>query len=267
MILGISSYTYTWAVGVPGHFPPQRLTETGLLDKAKDNGINLVQIADNLPLHELDNHRMEALILKAARENIELEAGFNNMTPENLEKYILIAEKIKSRILRFVIDGPGYTPSVKEIVSVIKNAEPELRKRKIILALENHDRLFSHEFRTIIETVASRYVGICLDCANSLGAGEGIREVVGNLSPYVVNFHLKEISIKRKFHRMGFDIEGVPFGKGMLPIHWIIEQLTGKCRTAILELWTPPDGDIASTIAKENKWAKESLAWLRMYIK
>lgn len=267
MKLGISSYTYTWAVGVPGSTPPSPLTETGLLEKARSLGLNLVQIADNLPLHKLPEERMEALIRLASGYSIMIEAGSNKMTPENLEKYILIAEKLKSGILRFVIDGDGFSPSLQEIVAIIRNAEPELRKRKIILALENHDRLFSHEFRSVIETLASRYVGICLDCANSLGAGEGIKEVVGNLAPYVVNFHLKEISIRRKYHRMGFDVEGVPFGKGMLPLPWILNQLTDKCRTAILELWTPPEDSLAGTIQKEERWASESISWLKAYIK
>ncbi|HLN56612.1 MAG TPA: sugar phosphate isomerase/epimerase family protein [Bacteroidales bacterium] len=267
MILGISSYTYTWAAGVTGHYPAVRLSHAGLLEKAVQLGVKVVQIADNMPLHELSPDGLDDLAGKAGELGIELEAGSNMMTPENIEKYIGIAERIRSKILRFVIDGPGYAPPLREIVSVIRNAEPELRRRKIVLALENHDRLFSHEFRSVIETVASRYVGICLDCANSLGAGEGIREVVGNLSPYVVNFHLKEIAIKRKIHRMGFDVEGVPFGKGMLPLEWILQQLTEKCRTAILELWTPPEPDILQTTEKENRWAEESIAWLKMYIK
>ncbi len=267
MILGISSYTYTWATGVQGHFPAERLTETGLLEKAKKLGLKVVQIADNLPLHEFDGDRLSALTGKAEKDCISLEAGANMMTEKNLEKYIDIASGLKSGILRFVIDGPGFTPPLNEIISVIRNAEPELKKKKIILALENHDRLMSYEFRTIVETVASRYVGICLDCANSIGAGEGIREVVNNLGPYVVNFHLKEISIKRKFHRMGFDVEGVPFGKGILPLQWILQQLTEKCRTAILELWTPPEEDIVKTIDKENRWAEESISWLKTYIK
>lgn len=267
MKLGISSYTYTWAVGVPGSLPADPLTEMDLLEKARSLGLNVVQIADNLPLHNLPDDRIEAFVKLASGYNIEIEAGSNKMTLENLEKYILIAEKLKSGILRFVIDGDGFAPSLPEIVAIIRSAEPELRKRKIILALENHDRLFSHEFRSVIETVASRYVGICLDCANSLGAGEGIKEVVGNLAPYVVNFHLKEISIKRKYHRMGFDVEGVPFGKGILPLPWILNQLTEKCRTAILELWTPPEESIAGTIEKEERWANESIAWLKAYIK
>lgn len=267
MILGISSYSYTWAVGVPGHLPEQRLTELNLLTKAGEVGVSLVQIADNLPLHEMTEDRIDALVTTAARKNIRLEAGSNRMTRENLERYIILAERIKSPILRFVIDSDDYKPSLNEIISIIRNAEPELKKNNVTLALENHDRLFTYQFVDIIEKINSPFVGVCLDCANSLGAGEGLHAVVSALAPYAVNFHLKEISIKRKFHKMGFDIEGKPFGEGNLPLEWMLERLTKKCKTAILEQWTPPEESLAATIEKENRWAAQSIAYLRKYFK
>jgi sugar phosphate isomerase/epimerase len=267
MKLGISSYSFTWAVGVPGHNPPAPMTAPELLARAKHLGVGLLQIADNMPMHLMGETLIKEISEKASSEGIELEVGANKMTPYAIEKYTLIAEKINSKILRFVIDGDGYAPRVKEIISIIKDAEPELKKKKIILALENHDRLFTHEFVDIIEKVGSNYVGICLDCANSLGAGEGFHEVVRMLAPYAVNFHLKEVLIKRKFHKMGFDIEGKPFGEGALPLEWMLAQLTEKCRTAILEQWTPPEETIGATIEKEQNWAERSITYLRQYIK
>ena len=54
MRLGISSFTYVWSVGVPGFFAPsQPLAPGGLLEKAVQLGVRVVQIADNLPLDRL----------------------------------------------------------------------------------------------------------------------------------------------------------------------------------------------------------------------
>ena len=267
MKLGISSYTFTWAVGVKGHMPEKPLDWRGLLELSQELGVSLIQIADNMPLHKMTEAVMEELIRMSSDLDIELEVGASIMTSDNLESYLTIAERIGSKILRFVIDGENYKPSPEEVISTLKNAESEFRKRKIILALENHDRYFAHQFRQIIESVGSPNVGICLDCANSFGAGEGFKEVVDLLAPYVVNLHLKEISIKRKYHKMGFDIEGKPFGEGCLPLEWILSQLTPKCRTAILELWTPPEETINQTINKEFDWARRSISFLKDRIK
>jgi 3-oxoisoapionate decarboxylase len=266
MILGIGSYTFTWAVGVPGHIPPYPLDEMGLIGKASELGVGLIQIADNLPLDKMDDKRIDKLVSAAAASGMMLEAGSNRMTADRLEQYIGIADRIGSGILRFVIDGEGYAPPLNQIVSIIRDAEPELKRRNIILALENHDRLLSREFAEIIERAGTSNAGICLDCANSLGAGEGIREVVETLAPYTVNLHLKEILIRRKFHRMGFDVEGKPFGQGQLPLEWILSKLTNACRTAIVELWTPPEENIEGTILKESSWAGQSIRYLRNFI-
>ena len=265
MKLGISSYTLTWAVGVKGYLPEKRLNEIDLLNAAKDLGISLVQIADNMPLHKMSGQQLTYLLQKADEYSIGIEVGANNMTPENLETYIHIAEKMRAKILRFAFDGEDFKPSVKEVIPIIKNVVTELEKRDIVLALENHDRLFAGDFREIIEKVGSPFVGICLDCANSLGNGEGLHEVVKELAPYAVNFHLKEVSIKRKYHKMGFDIEGRPFGEGCLPLEWMLEQIPEKCKTAILEQWTPPEKTIGESIGKEWDWAEKSVSYLKNY--
>ena len=54
MRLGLSTYTYTWAVGVSGSMPDIPLTAEGLIDKAAEQGIGLVQFADNLPLEKME---------------------------------------------------------------------------------------------------------------------------------------------------------------------------------------------------------------------
>jgi hypothetical protein len=62
MRLGISSYTYVWSVGVPGFpAPSQPLTPMGLLEKAVQLGVRVVQIADNLPLHRLTTTELDTL--------------------------------------------------------------------------------------------------------------------------------------------------------------------------------------------------------------
>jgi sugar phosphate isomerase/epimerase len=244
--------------------PQKKMNESDLLDRAKELNVGLVQVADNMPLHEMSDEQIERFCQKADALGISLEAGANNMTPENLQRYITVAGKINSRILRFSIDGKDYKHGVEDVIGIIKNAQSELKKRDIILALENHDRLYTHDFCDIMEAVGNSHVGICLDSANSLGLGEGFHEVARELARYTVNFHLKEVHI-RKYHMMGFDVEGRPFGEGCLPAQWMLEQLPSKCETAILEQWTPPEADIHNTIAKQRDWARRSILYLKKY--
>ena len=94
-----------------------------------------------------------------------------------------------------------------------------------------------------------------------------MESVVSVLAPVTVNLHIKDYQITRLPHLMGFIVEGRPAGGGMLDIRWLLDQLAafGRCRTAVLELWTPPEIVISETIAKEEGWASQSVQHLRPF--
>jgi sugar phosphate isomerase/epimerase len=154
------------------------------------------------------------------------------------------------------------------VKSILKDLLPEFQRTGIKLAIENHDRLKAREFEEIILSAGSEWIGICLDSVNSMGAGEGFGTVADILIPYTVNLHIKDFTVSRLPHKMGFAIEGRPAGKGMLDIPGLIERTseTGICRSAILELWTPPETELQDTILKEQEWADVSINYLKKII-
>jgi sugar phosphate isomerase/epimerase len=268
MQLGISSYTYTWAVGVPGSFPAKALSVFDLIDKASASEVSLVQIADNLSIENYSRNELKNLFSYAQDKNVSIEFGSKGLTAEHTMKCLQIAEELSSPILRMVIDGPGYEPELKLIINIIKDLLPEFKSRNISLAIENHDRFKAREFEKIIQSSGSDLVGICLDSVNSMGAGEGFEEVSRILLPYTINLHIKDFTIRRATHKMGIIIEGAPAGKGMLNIKELVNKLyfTNSCKSAILELWTPPEINIEETVLKEERWADESVRFLKTII-
>lgn len=266
MDIGISSYSFTWAVGVPGSEPEKCLTVFDLIDLAIELDVNVLQIADNLPLEKFSVQELNEFKYFADQAGIRIEVGARGMTLERLRRYIEIARQLKSPILRFVIDGTDFEPDLSEIHVIIQEIVPELEETEIILAIENHDRFLSGEFVEIVKKSGSKNVGICLDTVNSMGAGEGLETVIGKLAPITVNLHVKDFSIRRVSHKMGFVIEGVPLGKGMLPVTELISIVSPRCQSAILEQWTPPEPTIQETILKERKWAEESISFLKTII-
>jgi sugar phosphate isomerase/epimerase len=268
MRLGLSSYTFTWAVGVPGSLPPEPLSPEGLVDKAAALGVGLVQIADNLPLEKLPDGRIIELYRYARKHGVQIEMGGRGLTAEHTGRCLETAALLHSPILRMVIDQPGFQPDKDEITRIINGLIPELEKKQIRLAIENHDRFKAETFKEVITSIDSEWVGICLDSVNSMGAGEGFETVSDLLMPYTINLHVKDFIVERVSHKMGFIIEGRPAGSGMLDIRKLVQELTatGKCRSAILELWTPPCDNIQATLEREDKWAQESIDYLKKII-
>jgi len=265
MRLGVSSYTYTWAIGVPGHPPDLPMTAVDLLNTSAGLGVHVVQVADNLPLDQLSSAELDDFENRASELDVAVEVGTRGISPDHLRTYLRLAERFRSPILRVVIDTAGHHPPEDEVVDTIRAIMPEFEQADVCLAIENHDRFTAGAFTRMIERVGSDCVGICLDTVNSFGALEGPEVVVDVLGPWTINLHVKDFAIFRASHLMGFTVEGRPAGQGRLDVPWLVGRLRdlGRDPNAILELWTPPEDTLSATIAKERAWAETSVEYLR----
>src|SRR5262245_26236657 len=175
MRLGISSYTFVWAVGVPGSpQPAQPLTAEGLLAKAAQLGVSVVQIADNLPLDRLTPAEIDRLWRRAAELQIDLEVGTRGIQPAHLRTFLSLAIKLRSPLLRTLIEPATAESAADNVVAALREVIPEFSRSGVCLATENHDFLRAQELAQIVDRCKSQSVGICLDTANSLGCGEDI---------------------------------------------------------------------------------------------
>jgi 3-oxoisoapionate decarboxylase len=266
--LGISTWSYTWAIGVPGYAPAAPMDHFAFLRRAAEHGVSLVQIADNLPLHKLNPGELDAFEAEANQLGLSVELGTRGIDYDLLRNYLDLCRRFGSPILRTITDAGGHEPSIEEIVETIRGVITEFEEADVTLAIENHDRLAAPEFVRIMEGVGSPAIGICLDTVNSFGALEGPQVVVETLAPYTVNLHVKDFNVRRADFIMGFHIEGKPAGKGRLDVPWLLRQLALHSRNpnAILEQWPYPEATVEESIKKEDAWAAESVAYLRTLI-
>jgi 3-oxoisoapionate decarboxylase len=268
MRLGISSYTYGWAVGVDGDRPEGALTALDLVDRAAELGVGVLQICDNLPAATFEPAGVELIAARAAEKGVSIELGTRGISAPHLQRFALIASRLRSPILRVVIDTADDHPDEAQVIQRLRPVMPAFADAGVMLAIENHDRFPAASLLRIIEAIDSPNLGICLDTVNSFGALEGPGVVVETLGPWVANLHLKDFAIQRLPHLQGFVVEGRPLGQGMLDIPWLLERLRhlGRNPSAIIELWTPPESDRAATIDKEAAWARQSVRAARRWI-
>jgi sugar phosphate isomerase/epimerase len=265
MQLGISSYSFPWAVGVKDYKPPKPLSAFHLVDYAFENKIAFLQFGDNLPLHLLTEAELVLLKREANAKKVKLQVGTCGLRKQNIIHYLSIAKTIGSPFLRVVIDDEDFRPSQQEIIQTISGLLPYLKQNGICLAIENHDRFTARTLKTIIEETDPMWVNICMDTTNSFGAGESLREVVQHLAPYTLNLHIKDYTIKRLPHKMGFIILGCPAGDGALDIPWLLNEFIQhpKCTVATLETWCSPEDNLEATLQKEKAWIEKSIHYLK----
>jgi 3-oxoisoapionate decarboxylase len=263
MRLGISSWTYPWAVGVSG-FPlpdrPMRLAD--LLNRASSLKVGVVQIGDNLPLHELGFAELRDGRDQAAALGLRIEVGTRGIEPNHLLRYLELAIDFKSVLLRTLLSGPVQAPSLEEAAKKIAQVLPDFEAEGITLCLENHERYSCHSLAALVQEFDSSNVGICLDTVNSLATLETPETVVGLLAPLTMNLHVKDFVIERVPQMMGFEVKGAPAGSGQLSIPWLFERVPQDV-SAILEQWPPLRSSIEASVATEREWAERGIEYLR----
>ena len=270
MKLGVSSYTFPWGFGIeeyPAPEPP--LTLEGLVSRASKLGVDFVQIADNAPLEELGAARRQELFAHARAAGLEIELGTRGTSRETLLHYVEMAAECGATILRSVPTAtvaPGdaeraqsfVAETAREIASVL----PELERSGVTLCLENYEGLSVATLAELVRGLDTPNVRVCLDSLNSLGRSEGYETVVSSLAPLTGNLHIKDYTIARVDHRLGFTVVGAAAGEGELPIRDLVHSVPDGV-SAVIELWTPWMGSIAATVDEEARWARSSVDYLR----
>jgi sugar phosphate isomerase/epimerase len=260
MHIGLSSYTWPWAVGREGHEPKNPLNTLTLLEKTRDCGISVLQIADNPALHLMAEDDLAEIKRTADSFGITMEVGTRGIEPDHLIRYLEIAEMLHSNIVRTITHDIDH-----QAVSWMRKVLSEYEKAGISIALENHDEHRTGALAAFINRLESPNVGVCLDTVNSFAALEAPEQVVRNLAPYTLNLHIKDFEVVRFGSELGFSIVGRPAGEGRLDVEWTVGYLRDKGRdpNLILELWTPFTETIEKTIALEEEWSKKSLKYLK----
>ncbi len=267
MRLGVSSYTFTWGIGIEGfEKPPKPLSVFDLLEKAKELEVEVLQICDNIPLSQLDEDTIRQLEIKSKEYGIALEFGTRGLDEDNIYKYIDICRYCKAKILRTILIGSEFH-DLDITVERLKSFIPLLEQNDIVMVLENHSTHTAVQLRQIIQSVNSENLGICLDTVNSFQNLECPDQVIESLIDISKNIHIKDFDIVRVNGQLGFSIFGTPAGRGKLNVPEILHRIKDADVSIVLELWTPFGSNIVDTIRTEDEWAKESIIYLKNVIK
>jgi sugar phosphate isomerase/epimerase len=236
------------------------------LEKAAALGAEVVQICDNLPLDNLPDRTLADLAQRAAELGLILEVGIKGSRPEHLRRSLDVAERLGARLLRVVLTEAGWEPYFDEFVTIFKSLLPDLRAAGVTLAIENHFHLLPAELARLVEAINDPLVGVCLDPLNSITKLVGVAETVATLAPFALSVHAKDAIVTRP--RTGFYIAGCQLGEGLvnLPAMLAAVRATGRSPNVLVECWMDRLDDEAATLAQEEAWVRQGIAYLRQLL-
>lgn len=261
MKIGLGSYAFRWSIGIKDIRPAKPMTAMDVIEIAHQHGLSVVQYADNLPLDRLSIEDHIALKQRADDCGMKLELGTQSFNAEELARYIPIGERIGSRILRVALDAEDALIPVPELAAQIRELLPDGKRAGLRFAIENHFNYPSPRMVELLDLVSDDALGVCLDVANSICAGEWPMTTVKMLAPYTINLHLKDYEITPDLYGVGFRIHGTPLGDGRAEIEEILGCLS-HCpddMSVILEHWLPQTNDMEATRHLEHQWLKRTV--------
>lgn len=268
MKLGISSYTFPWAIGLPDATPRQPLKPLQLLEKAQTLGVGLVQFGPNMPLDRLPEADLREVVKQASSWGIDIEVATEGIDPQHLRDQIKFAKRIDAILLKTTPEHPeGQIPMRTEIANCLGAVTGVLAKEKMSLAIDN-SRIPAPELNELLGAIRSPWLGAAIDTANPLALAQGWQISVRVLGHRTMSLQIKDIVVQPEDHGMGFAVRGCPVGEGQLNIAWLVESFASLRiePSAILESWTPAQKTLQESIDLENAWAKLSVDYLRHYI-
>jgi len=268
MKLGISSYTFPWAIGMPDAVPSEPLKPLQLLERAHELGVGLVQFGPNLALDKLPERELRDVVKQASSWKIDLELATEGIEPSHLRQQIKFAKRIDAILLKTTPENPvGQIPVRMEMANCLRAIATDLANEKVSLAIDN-SRVPAQELNELLGNIRSPWLGAAIDTANPLALPQGWQISVRVLGHRTMCLHLKDVVVQREAHGMGFSVKGCQVGKGQLNIAWLVESFASLRvePSALLESWTPMQKTLAETVDLEATWALEGVEYLRRFI-
>lgn len=263
-MIGLGSYAFFWHHWAQN---PDRIDVHEALRRTRALGVDLFQICDFAPLDEATDRELAAIRATAADLGLTLELGTKGVAPQHLGRYLDIAVALDATLLRSMVFAPDSRPTLAEAEGHLRDALPAFADVGVTLALETYEQLSSTDLVSLVETVGHPQLGICLDPANTVAGLENPRDVIDRCAPYVANIHVKDFAFTRRGGWVGFTLEGVPLGTGLLEIDYLLDTVRPDERgiNLIVEHWLPLHDTLAETVALEDDWNTHTLRVLNAH--
>lgn len=262
MRFGLSSHIFRYAIRGLATRPIAPPSAVEVLGRVAALGLQAAQFCENLPLAALTPAEWEELLGASRRLGVGIEVGTRGLEVTTILEHVDLAAKAGSRALRLVLDARNLDVITEALRPVLRRCQ----EREVMLAIENHFDLGSAQLVELIRRMDSRWLGICLDTANTTGLLERPMETVAALVPYTTQVHLKDYAVEKA--SIGYRVTGRILGQGWLDVAAVLEAVvgTGRDPDVFLEQWMEPEVSLEATLAKEEAWVDASVRAARGYL-
>ncbi len=155
----LSSYSFKFSLGFRLLRPEQPMPLVEFVARAKEYGLDGVQIADNVRPEQLSDDEIAEVFAGAQDNGIELQWGFEGWDRDVIDRLSVVSQKTEAKLLRAVFGRAMFPPGmsradkVKKALAEVSALVSKLEAIDLILAIENHFDLTTDEVVDVVETL------------------------------------------------------------------------------------------------------------------
>lgn len=273
----IDSYTYHRYFGeiYPGieKDPGVRMTMFDFLDRAHALGVAGVSIescffSDPSPAQVAAlRERLDVLGLErvwAWGHPGGLRSGEAPEQLVDLQRHTEIAAAVGAQVMRICCGGRRTRPAdwgvhKARLLPLLREAAAHAAGQGVVLAIENHIDFLADELVELVETVASPWLGVCLDTANNLRLLEDPAVAIEKLAPYTRATHVKDVAAQGGNPRDFAFWPSVPLGQGLIDLPRAFAELRRHGYSGLLAL----EIDYLHPAYEDDQAVADSLNYMR----
>jgi len=230
MLLGVDSWSFSFACGMRNVKPSKRMTALEMLAKVRQWGLKGAQVGlGEMP--KLESSEFESFRKTIADGGLFWEVSAGSVQREDgVRRALEYNAALGTKVVRAFMEGFGIQfkgvsldDYVSEAITHIKNLLPEFERRGLYLCLENHGGLRMKHIRRVLQTFPSKHLGLNLDTGNPVLTFEDPVTVIKELAPRTYTCHLKDWNLIRC--KDGLIVRGCALGEGVVDLKAALDIL------------------------------------------
>lgn len=192
---------FTWAGTPKAHPAPLRARD--VLELARRYALSWVELPARMLGDVPDD--LHALRRFGEERGIRFVVAAGQLSAESLRRHLEIAAALGAPVVRCTLSPilcgdrrgfpGGWASHLERCARELEAVLPEAERRRVAIAVENHQDADSEDLLRLCRRFESGYLGVTLDCGNPLAVMEEPVAFAERLAPYLRHAHLKDYRV------------------------------------------------------------------------
>ncbi len=238
MKIGLCAWSFTGSHRTAGREPDPHLAG-GLLALTNQYGLASIEGASGW-FEGMNETQISDFQRSLGQKGIFVDTGGQNyaedLTP--LTQAIEVAVRMGSPVVRTTISGllegdrrslgfRGWRDHLANLVKPLQRAAAAAQEAGVVIGIENHQDICSHELAWLCEQVGGSQVGVTMDVGNAYAVGETPASFARRVQPFLKHVHLKDYTVHPT--ESGYRLKRCALGDGIVDWPAMLAWFDAEC--------------------------------------